>query len=219
MELRQTVKRDIIDRLDTTHFTSEDFIVTFGSVEDFDSFIKITFKHNENYTFEVSAYEHSYFVAMKPGEIYDESTLELNSLDGILEEIPKWSNEVRNELKAGGSVYEQIDSLRDIITEQLNIQNEDEEFSVEEINTLKSKFQELENRVRQLEKDKIITESQLSDFTSGIEQVSEDIEFYPKKTWLKTAPNKIVKLVVAIGKSKEGRKLLSDGAKKLFGLE
>ena len=88
-----------------------------------------------------------------------------------------------------------------------------------EINNLNKKFDELQKRVEQLEKDKIITEKQLREFTTGIVQVSEDLEYYPKSTWLKTSTNKIVNLVASIGKSSEGRKLLAEGVKKLLGLD
>ena len=84
---------------------------------------------------------------------------------------------------------------------------------------LRKKFKELESRVVKLEQDKIITETQLKAFQDGVWQISSDVEYYPKKTWLKTAPNKLVQLVVAIGKSSEGRKIIADGARKLLGLE
>ncbi|MGJ8694189.1 MAG: hypothetical protein ACSHW0_17105 [Thalassotalea sp.] len=45
------------------------------------------------------------------------------------------------------------------------------------------------------------------------------MEHYPKDTWLKTASNKVYKTITSIGKSKEGRAILADGAKKLIGLE
>lgn len=106
-----------------------------------------------------------------------------------------------------------------MISEHIGTHNSDEEFSVDEINELKRKFDELSKRVSDLEKDKIITESQCTEFKNGIQQVSEDIEYYPKSTWLKTAPNKLVKLVVSITKSKEGRKLITDGARKFIGLD
>lgn len=219
MQLRQTVKREVLDKLDSTHFTSDDFEVVFGEAEDFANLIEISFKYDENFVFQVMLMETQYYITMKPGEMFDEGSSVKKSLEEVLGEIVKWSGEVKNELKAGGKVYEKLGELRDLISEQLGSQSDDDEFSVEEINDLKKKFQELEQRVIQLEVDKVITEKQLAQFKDGIEQVSEDIEYYPKETWLKTAPNKLVKLVVAIGKSKEGRKLITDSARKLLGLE
>lgn len=39
-------------------------------------------------------------------------------------------------------------------------------------------------------------------FKIGIKQVTDDLEFYPKTTWVKTATNKLVKIVMSIGKRK-----------------
>lgn len=47
MELRLTVQREVMDKLDSTHFTSDDFIVSFGNTEGFDDLIDIKFKHND----------------------------------------------------------------------------------------------------------------------------------------------------------------------------
>jgi len=133
--------------------------------------------------------------------------------------INSWCFEVRNELKASKPIYKEVDDLRTIIEEHIIGENEESEFSVEEINELHSKFDELKSRVETLEKEQIITNKQKDEFTKGVNQVSEDLEYYPKKTWIKTASSKLVSLVVSISGSKEGRKLLETGAKKLLGFE
>ena len=219
MKLRLTIKHKFLEKLDATCFTSDDFDVVFGDDSQGQRLIDITFKHDESFVFQVKKEGRYFFISMKPGQIAEQEQEVVSSLAKVIEVLPIWAMEVRNEMKAGGSIYDEIDTLRELIAERLGAQSDDEEFSVEEINELKRKFTELENRVIELEKDKVITEKQLTEFKSGIEQVSDDIEYYPKKTWLKTAPNKLVKLVVAIGKSKEGRKLIADGARKLLGLD
>ena len=219
MKLRLTIKNEFYESLDSTCFTAEDFKVVFGDSQAGERLIDITFAHDDRFNFQVKKEVGWFYIDMKPGEITEQDDAQVTSLDQVMGLLPKWAMEVRNELKAGGTVFDEIDKLRDLIGEQLGNQTGEEQFSVEEINSLRQKFRDLEERVVQLEKDKIITEKQLVEFTSGIEQVSDDIEYYPKKTWLKTAPNKIVKLVVAIGKSKEGRKIIAEGARKLLGLD
>jgi len=218
MRLRLTIQKEIEDVLDRTCFTAEDFQCYFGD-DELDDLIRITFVHDESYFLKIGTVHNKFLVEMAPGEISEIETIYVSSLDEAFSNIPMWASELRSELKAGLSLGKQVDELREIISEQLGSQTEDEEFTVEEINNLRSKFSDLEKRVRQLEKDQVITPSQLENFESGIEQVSEDLEYYPKSTWLRTAPNKIAKLVVQIGKSKEGRKVLSDGARKLLGLD
>lgn len=219
MKFRLTVQNEFVEKLDNTCFTSEDFDLRFGDTNMGDDLVDITFIHDRKFDFRVFDAPHGFYIEMKPGQMTDLDSFEVGSIQDVLGLLPNWAIEVRNELKAGGISFAEIDKLRDLITEQLGEQTDDEEFSVEEINSFRHKFSELEKRVVQLEKDQIITRNQLNDFNSGIKQVSDDIEYYPKKTWLKTAPNKIVKLVVSIGKSKEGRRLLTDGARRLLGLE
>ena len=97
--------------------------------------------------------------------------------------------------------------------------SEDPEFSVEELNKLQEMFNSLEKRVAELEENNQITKAMKEEISKSIEQVSNDMDDYPKQTWLKTTVNKLSKTVSAVGTSKEGRAILSDGVRKLLGLE
>lgn len=219
MGLRLTIQREVSDKLDATYFTAEDFDIEFGNTTD-QALIKITFKHNKKYVFAVTdSDENPYSISMRPGDIYEEGFDQADDIQSVLDKIPNWANEIRNELKADRSIQEKIVPLHKLISELLGSQSKDEEFTVKEINSLQKKFKDLESRVVQLEKEKIITGRQLEEFKNGIEQVSDDIGFYPKRTWLKTAPNKLIKIVIAITRSQEGRDFIASNAKKLLGLE
>lgn len=219
MKLRKTIQRQIIDALDSTFFTADDFVIDFDNEKGSGTLIEIDFAHDHSFSFKVYDSERSYFVEVRPGKIADEDNLEVSSIEEILNAISNWANEVRHELKAIGPQFEKIESLKKYVKEHIQVDDTGDEFSVNEINELRKKFKELEGRVVKLEQDKIITETQLKAFQDGVRQISSDVEYYPKKTWLKTAPNKLVQLVVAIGKSSEGRKVIADGARKLLGLE
>lgn len=84
---------------------------------------------------------------------------------------------------------------------------------------LRRKFELLEERGADLEQKNMITNSMNEKLIHDIQQVSDDIEIYPKKTWIKTSVNKLAKIFSSIGKSTEGCKLLADGARKLLGLD
>jgi hypothetical protein len=219
MKLRKTIQRRVFDELDNSCFTAEDFIVTFADTKDIEALINIKFLHDQHFSFDVFYDEEKYWVTMVPGQIAEEGSLEISSIDQLLEAVPLWANEVRRELRAENISINDIDELRNIISDHLNGNSKGEEFSVYEINELQEKFRELEKRISRLEQDKIITETQFKEFEKGITQISSDVEYYPKQTWLKTAPNKLLKLLVNIGKSQEGRKILADGARKLLGIE
>lgn len=224
-KLRKTIQRQVIDTLDASIFTAEDFTIYFGDPENNEHLISLVFKHNQDYLYQVSANHSShynpnnYILTKSPGKTEDvESTYE-NSLDGLILNMPAWCQEIRNELKATIPIFREMDELKNAFYEHLKGHGNSEEFTAAEINKLKEKFEELNRRVDELEKGNVITESQSHEFTTGMEKITDDLEYYPKETWLKTASNKIAKLIANLGKSPEGRKIIADSARKLIGLD
>lgn len=219
-KLRKTVHGELREILDKTVFTSDDFDVDF--CEDEEAIINIKLKYGENlfFTIKDGAFGMSYMCIRSPGELYETSTFQAKTLHDCFGFIPDWAIEARNELKAQSPTFRDIDELKKTIETHFNTEgNSAEEFTVEEINSLKRKFDLLLERVAVLEKENQITKKQFEEFKSGIDQVSEDLEYYPKSTWVKTASNKVYNTMTSIGKSKEGRAILADGAKKLMGIE
>lgn len=220
--LRKTVQREVLDLLDSSIFTVEDFDVVFGDPDNKEYIVVITFRYQEEYTYMISRHEKGkpgVWVDRRPGDFEENDKRYFTTFGDALTGLGDWCSEVRNELKASQPLYTEVDKLREIIEEHINFDKNSDEFSAEDIFILRKKFTDLEERVIKLEKDKIITESQLTEFKTGITQVKDDIEFYPKTTWVKTATNKLAKIVMSIGKSKEGRALLTDGARKLLGFD
>lgn len=220
-KLRRTVQREIFDALDESVFTSDDFTVEFSDPDKGMWLVWITFIHDVEFTYGVGANKHGlgHLVKMSPGYVKSEET-NLQSFSDAVSNISDWCLEIRSELKATKPIYRELDSLRGIVEEHFSKSiSDDEEFSVTEINILRSKFEELHERVGRLEKEKIITENQLKEFNKGISEIDQELDFYPKKTWIKTASNKLVKTIAIIGKSQEGRKLLTDSVRRLIGFE
>lgn len=220
-KLRKTIQREIYDILNGSIFTENDFGVIFGDPDSNEYLIIITFKHNNNFVYKVHKRTYRYDIIRTPGDIEEEETKQCKTFEESISYISQWCQEVRNELKAEQPIYNELDSLRKMIEESIVINNNssESEFSVEEINNLQQKFEDLQARVEQLEKDNIITENQSNHIQDGLQKVKEDVEYYPKETWIKTASNKVLNLFVSIGKSKEGRKVLADGSRKLLGLD
>jgi len=219
--LRKTIQREILSMLDNSIFTADDFLVNFGDAEDESWLVSITFNHESSFQFNIGS-ENSignHHVEISPGTIHDIEYYDY-AFENALEEIDNWCHSIKEELKATKPVYRELDELRVLIEEQLSSSlSESDEFSVPEINELREKFSALEGRVENLEREKIITQKQLDEFKKGMNIIDEGIEIYPKKTWLKTATNKLVKVVASVGKSQEGRKILAEGARKLLGLD
>ena len=220
-KLRRTIQRQVQESLDSSVFTSEDFTVGFGDPNHDQWLVYITFIHDEEFTFGIGGKSVGlgHHVIRSPGEVQQKET-SWESFDAAVALIPEWAREIRNELRASKPIYKELDELKGLINEQLQQSVDDtEEFTVEEINTLRQKFKELQSRVENLERDNLITKKQLDEFKSGLAEVDEEMDYYPKQTWLKTASNKLVKVITSIGKSQEGRKILADSARKLIGLE
>lgn len=222
-KLRKTIQRQIIDALDSSAFTSEDFKVFFGEPTNNEYLVSLVFIHNSNYFFNVEKREDPfsahYILNKSPGQIEDIEQLNYSDLHDLIFAIAPWCQEVKSELKATMPIFREMDELRNTFYEHLNTHSSDEEFTVSEINKLREQFEELNKRVDELEKNNVITESQSQIFKSGVDKITDDLEYYPKETWLKTASNKIVKLIANLGKSPEGRKIIADSARKLIGLD
>lgn len=216
--LRKTIQLEVMEILDNSFFTSDDFVIDYES-DNANLLIHIQFKYDEAFYFNIEKHNNAYYTRKSPGNIEQVEFTNCGSFSTAIGHINNWCTEVRNELKANKPVYKEIDELRKIIEEHIVGENGEEEFSVEEINILRKKFDELNARVEKLEETQIITNKQKQEFTAGVSQVSEDLEYYPKSTWIKTASSKLVNLMTMIGRSKEGRKLLEEGARKLIGLE
>jgi len=222
-KFRKTIQRELLQALDDSPFTSDDFDIYYEAKDENSKELDVFVRFKHQYDFVYSVYNHdSYWpIIRSPGKVQDSEYFQFDTFDKVLKDISEWAVEVRHELKAQQPIYAEIDALKELIEAQIrsSIDVSDQEFSAAEIANLINKFEELSKRVEQLEKDKAITESQLKIIQDGISQVKEDIEYYPKDTWLKTASNKLSKSIVTIAKTKEGRSILSSGAKKLLGIE
>jgi septation ring formation regulator EzrA len=219
-KLRKTVQREVYDIINSSIFTSDDFEVTFGDPDTNEYLIVIKFNYNKTFSYYIDKQHNAYEVTQTPGDITEEEITRYKKFEDALDNIPVWCTEIRNELKAEQPIYSELDNLKQMVENHFICSGStDNEFTVEEINDLKRKFEDLQARVSELEKDNIITESNANDIQKGLQRVKEDVEFYPKETWIKTSSNKIVNLFVTIAKSKEGRKVLTDGGRKLLGLD
>jgi len=67
-QLRKTVQREILDKLDAGCFTSSDFDIAFKSNNEKVIF-KIVFKHDTDLYYQLEKHNHFYYVRMSPGGI------------------------------------------------------------------------------------------------------------------------------------------------------
>ena len=96
------------------------------------------------------------------------------------------------------------------------IENPEEYFGEDEQSDLINKLNELQERVEKLEKELELDPKDTAKIESAIEKSKADIKLYPKGVWYKTVGTKLMKLLRQILKTKEGREIAADVAKRLL---
>lgn len=98
-QVRKTIQREVMDKLDSSFFTSEDFDVSFENKEN-NVLISICFKYDKKYFLNIEKIDASFFTRQAPGLIEQEELVNRNSFATALSMIVKWCSEIRKELKA-----------------------------------------------------------------------------------------------------------------------
>ncbi|WP_417536557.1 hypothetical protein [Methylophaga sp.] len=174
--LRNTIRSQFLEILDNSSFTAEDFEITFGDPEEYQNIVDIRFIHDKSLFLSFSEGEGNgfggfeYRIERSPGDVLEKETQYISSFNDIFSIVRVWVDEVRAELEAKLPTYRGIGDLKALIEEAITSSiSDDEEFSVEEINSLRRKFDELEKRVSELEREQVITANQKEDFSKGLE--------------------------------------------------
>lgn len=158
--------------------------------------------------------------SMSPGVYKNEETSKHEDFDSATSEVYAWLDNIRNELvslKVSSQKSEEDDILsgfESYLDEP--IENPDEFFSVEEVNDIKGKLEELQRRVLQLEEAQQINQEDKDCINKVIEKTKSDVDVYPKGVWVRTAGNKILRTLKQIVKNKESRDVVIDVVKKLL---
>lgn len=100
-----------------------------------------------------------------------------------------------------------------------SLESPNDTFSGSEIDELKTKLHDLENRFEELLKKSQITESELKSVKAQIRGAEQDLPVFSKAIWYKTSMRKVVGTTKSILTSKEGREVALGLMKKLIGLD
>ncbi|EIZ1551025.1 hypothetical protein MOU90_003674 [Vibrio parahaemolyticus] len=158
--------------------------------------------------------------SMSPGVYKNEETSTHEDFDSATSEVYAWLDNIRNELvslKVESQKSEEDDILsgfESYLDEP--IENPDEFFSVEEVNDIKGKLEELQRRVLELEEAQQINQEDKDCINKVIEKTKSDVDVYPKGVWIRTAGNKILRTLKQVVKNKESRDVVIDVVKKLL---
>ena len=221
--LRKGIQRKIFEILDESYFTSSGFRVTFPSENNICTSIK--FQDNNEYSFEITdTYTtgdvrgkliQQYSVDRKPGEYTDIDNLKTKDFDECLEYLRDWLKIVEEELRSIHPLVGDVEDLRREFNERLeeHIKDKSVHFDANEIESLREMLANLEQK---FETELKISKEQLEQVKSELKKLKQDLDVFSKKTWWRTAGNRIINMTSQFISSKEGHQLLADSIKKLL---
>ncbi|MEY8213667.1 MAG: hypothetical protein RPR97_04185 [Colwellia sp.] len=232
---------DVLKRaLNGTRFSAKDFI--FGDSSNRRALIGIQFKYDNSFNFEITEEEEietitekppfagsalgtserknksvANYVVYSPGEYKRSDKIDIYDVGSATDYIQKWCDYIYDEVTHKKDDDSSYDSLREQIEEQLKegVENENDPFNDEELRRINEKFDDLLKNFEALKEENKITQAELNKVQSDFEDFKSSAKNMPKGLWARVTNNKLVDIVVAFGKSKEGRDFIISEIKKL----
>jgi hypothetical protein len=227
--------------LNGTRFSAKDFI--FEDSSSSRTLIGIRFKYDKSFNFEITEEEEvetitekgpfsnassgtserknksvMNYVVYSPGEYKRSDKIDIYDVGGATDYIQKWCDYIYDEVTHKTDDDSSYDSLREQIEEQLKdgVENESDPFNDEELAIINKNFDDLLKNFEALKEENKITQAELNKVQSDFEDFKNSAKNMPKGLWARVTNNKLVDIVVAFGKSKEGRDFIISEIKKLF---
>lgn len=154
-----------------------------------------------------------------PGDYRNSENHTHQDIGSAIDRISDWVRNIREDLVHSREVLRTtIDDLSAEFQESIDekIENPEEYFGEDEQSDLINKLNELQERVEKLEQELELDPKDTAKIESAIEKSKADIKLYPKGVWYKTVGTKLMKLLRQILKTKEGREIAADVAKRLL---
>jgi hypothetical protein len=143
-------------------------------------------------------------------------TYEHRDFDQALGSVYSWVDRVGEELVLGAKAHadtSMVDELRrNVEATADSLPDPDKPFSLEELEDWHAQFKRLMSRLSELERENEIQSGRVEQLGRELEQLKKQGTTMPKRTWLKTAGNKVLDLLDST--SKTALKSLAEGAVK-----
>lgn len=155
-----------------------------------------------------------------PGRFKTEVAYEIDNLGALLEELPKWCENIRSDLYALAPKVDLLATLREELQRNLDtlVDKPDEYFNVDELKVVDIRFDQLLAEVTKLREQYSLTKQQLDSMQKEFEEFKSSARAYPKGLWAKITGNKLVKSTGQIINSPEGRAFLFQQIRRALGL-
>jgi hypothetical protein len=220
--LRKQVKERFANILRGHKLTLYSFELNFGSSSE--SLLHAKYLLNPSFFFEFSSTEPNqethFWVARCPGtDLLTRERLHYETLDEVVSAFQEWLLFVEVEDNVPDDLDSDIQKLKEQFFKELGkrIKEEDSFFTQEEAEDLTKRVDELERKLTELLQTHDQNAAALETVKKKIKEAKKDITTMPKRKWKFIGGGKILDAILAIAKSREGRKLISGGVSKLLG--
>lgn len=159
------------------------------------------------------------YLIESPGDFKEWEEIEVDTFEDILDRIPVWCRNIKNDIGVDVNTEDEFNHLRDQLDKMLkeSIKDENERFSQVEIKRLNDKFDSLFQKFSKLQEENKITEAALSKISLQIDELKKSAKTYPKGVWARISNNRLIDIMATFAKSTEGRSLIIGGIKNLLG--
>ena len=241
-QLTPSAIRQIQDALSSSSFALADFNINLPESGSY--LLQIVFRHREGYEFkvfetkqkskvktsmgiasfgptreEVSEYT-ALFTRETPGSFKLQDQIEIDEFDEVVERIPKWCQNVKNNLAIIPVQSDTFTELRDVLEEQIEECNwtDEEHFSSDEIERLNTKLDELSARFDNMLQENRLTQKDIDQIKREVAEIKGNARSFPKKVWARVTGNKLIEIMSNFARSQEGRQLIAESIKRLIGI-
>lgn len=236
-KLRNTIINQILVNLEMGYFLVEDFDIQFP--DNSSILAEIIFKALPQYKFildeaspsrgpighalaltgQASETNKVLRTRVQPGEYKNSENEKHENINSAVQSVSDWVHNIHEDIiNSKINVTSTIDEFTEDFLKKVdeNIDNPESYFEKNEEDELKQKLDELQARVSELESKLNISPDDTKKIKEVIDKSKTDLKVYPKGVWYKTAGTKIIRVIKEVLKSKEGREILSDLAKKFI---
>jgi predicted RNase H-like nuclease (RuvC/YqgF family) len=239
-QLKPSFIAEIKAALEAARFTSDDFKLEFPKSGR--TLVKITFAYKPEYFFALfedtkreeikveqryamtsrsqTIEETIFSVKAAPGKYKTEDDLELGDIGKLIEQIPKWCDNIRADLYATGPKHDPLAALREQLQRNLYalVDKPDEFFDADELAIIDTRFDELFAEISKLREQYSLTKQQLDTLQKELAEFKKSARAYPKGLWAKITGNSLVKATGQMINSPEGRTFIIQEIRRALGL-
>lgn len=220
-KLRDKTIGQIVAILDKSVFTIHAFEANFNTAEN--DTVRIVFRDKPDFNFvirEQGSYASKSWVTKElPGSIFlDEEQYEFSDFASCRARISNWLDRLLEELIRHESdiphVFAEMRKNLSSYIEQLT--EPDTPFSAKESSEWNIRLDSLVEQFEKLKEEKKIQEGELANLKKEVQQLKELVTSVPKRTWLRSAGNKVVDILERLSNTKAAQALAEGVAKYLL---